>query len=213
MSVEIQSKEERHGVIQIMSDFFETNRDKLKKKNSTQLLATLHKAHLHPNHIREDMELDPYEMDGAIHSLLLRYIGYCKEWTQQELAAIDSEKQEAEVVAPEPENKPKNKPKKKGKSKKKAEAAGEVEATKTEAKPKKQSSSKQKKEKKPSAYGTAIELMAEDPNMDKTRLFTTMSAKGFDTEHNKGPINTAFLQFRKVYGLLKQNGLINEEVI
>lgn len=127
----------------------------------------------------------------------------------QEQIEDDPEAEEAEAETEEPEaeaeteaetEEPEEKPVKKAKAPKKEKAAKAEKAPKKE-KP-------VKKEKTPSAYGTAIEILSKDPDMDSKTLIAKVKKKGIDVDKGHTAINTAYSQFRKVVKLLREAGMM-----
>ena len=84
MSYQIKSNEERKELVTVMVKIFNVERKKLTKRTNNQLLNKLHRAHLHPDQIKQDMNIRENEMDGAIHHLITRYISFCTEWAEIE---------------------------------------------------------------------------------------------------------------------------------
>jgi hypothetical protein len=104
------------------------------------------------------------------------------------------------------EEEPKEKPKKTPKKKVKEEPEEPEEFMKAPPK---------RKEKKtgrgPSAYGTAVALLGEDPEMGLHTLYDKMRDLGFDIPSKTGSIKTAHSIFRKIYKYLKINGFLKED--
>ena len=100
---------------------------------------------------------------------------------------------------PEPEPKPKRKPIPKAKA----------EPEPKEEEPEPAPEPKPKAKKGPAAYGTALEIMASDPEMTLHTLYDEMEARGFDTRSHINSAKTARAVFKKIYNQLKENGFIN----
>jgi outer membrane biosynthesis protein TonB len=66
---------------------------------------------------------------------------------------------------------------------------------------------KEKKEKGPSAYGTTVAAMCEDPDMSFADLLKILKKKGIDTD-NKSAINTGYSVVRKIVASLRENKLM-----
>jgi len=63
-----------------------------------------------------------------------------------------------------------------------------------------------KKREGPSPFGTAVEVMCEDPDQSKDAMIKEVKKRGVDTDNAKAAIQTAHTSVRKIVGLLRQNG-------
>ena len=71
---------------------------------------------------------------------------------------------------------------------------------------KKSTKSAPKKERKPSPYGTTVEIMCANPDMEKSELIKKLKARKIDVEAGASAITTGIAQTKKVVKLLRENG-------
>lgn len=60
-----------------------------------------------------------------------------------------------------------------------------------------------------SAYGTGVELLCKNPNMDSAKYWNNMKKRGFDIVKNKAAIQTAWNQVRCIVKHLRANKLMD----